>query len=431
MLEDVLSPQVINGRKIEMDFRKINGNYAEQIKKCASFAADSITEICSKFGPRECGSEAEKNAQLYMAEILEKYCDSVTRETFRANPRAFMAFVPIAGALLLGSTAANIVGALKNDKKISALSVPMIGVALASLIGEFALYKQPLDPLFPEVESGNVIAVRKAKGETKRRIIISGHTDSAPEWTYTYKLGSKGVLGVAGFAVAGLLSNIASTAVSLKSRNPCLKKKLALSQLAFVPGFAALFDFTNSNRFVDGASDDLSGCFVANSVAKYLAENDIRFENTEVIILLTGGEECGLRGCKAFFKDHPEIKNDGVETIYVGFDTIRDEEYMTIYEKDLNGLVKNDSQVCRLVQSAAKKCGKDVPLGAIPLGSCDAAAASQAGIKSASFVAMDPAPARYYHTRLDTADNLVPDTIAKGVEIALQTVFDFDENGLG
>ena len=67
---------------------------------------------------------------------------------------------------------------------------------------------------------------------------------------------------------------------------------------------------------------------------------------------------------------------------------------------------------------------------AIPLGSTDAAAASQAGVAAASFVAMDPAPARYYHTRLDTADNLVPDTIAKGIEIAMQTVFDFDENGL-
>ena len=412
-----------------MDFRKMVENASEQIKACGDFAKDGITHICTEFGPRCCGSEAEKKAQEYMADVLKNYADDVKRENFDANPAAFMAFVPIAGGLLLASTAANLTGAFKKNK-LSLASIPLVGTALAAMIGEFALYKQPLDPLFEKKTSGNVIAVRKATGETKRRIIISGHTDSAPEWTYTYKLGSKGVLTVAGYAVAGLAYDIASTVVSLKSKNDKLKKGLALGQLAFAPAFAGLFAFTNSKRYVDGASDDLSGCYVANSVMKFLSENDIRFENTEVIALLTGGEECGLRGTKAFFKAHPEMKNDGVETVFVGFDTVRDEEYMMIYERDLNGLVKNDKNACLMLQKAAGKCGKDVPLGAIPLGSCDAAAASQAGIPAAAFVAMDPAPARYYHTRLDTADNLVPETISKGVEIALQTVFDFDEKGL-
>ncbi len=412
-----------------MDFRNVLANAKEQLGSYAEYSVKNITHICSEYGPRECGSESEKKAQEYMGEQLKNYADSVTRETFDAHPKAFMSFVPIAGGMLLASTAANLAGAFKKNKAAAA-SVPLLGAALASVVGEFGLYKQPLDPLFEKKQSGNVIAVRKASGETKRRIIISGHTDSAPEWTYTYKLGSKGVVTVAGYAVAGLLYDIAATAVSLTSKNSKLKKGLALGQLAFVPAFAGLFKFTDQNRHVDGASDDLSGCYIANSVLKFLADNDIRFENTEVIAMLAGGEECGLRGSKAFFAAHPELLNDGVETVFVGFDTIRDEEYMMIYTKDLNGLVKNDIDACNLVKNAAAKCGKDVPFGAIPLGSTDAAAASQAGCKAASFVAMDPAPARYYHTRLDTADNLVPSTIEKTVEIALQTVFDFDEKGL-
>ena len=64
------------------------------------------------------------------------------------------------------------------------------------------------------------------------------------------------------------------------------------------------------------------------------------------------------------------------------------------------------------------------------VGSTDAAAASQAGVPAAAFVAMDPAPARYYHTRLDTPEILEPDTIAKGIELALRCVFRFDEKGL-
>ena len=413
-----------------MDWRSTVKNAAEQVAESGAFAAEHIERICNYFGPRECGSEAERNAQDYLTELLSDCSDLVSREEFEAHPRAFMAFVPIAGSLLLGATGLNIASAVKKNSKLAAASIPLIGAAVGAVVGEFGVYKKPLDPLFPKKISGNVFAVKKAKGETKRRIIISGHTDSAPEWTYTYKLGSKGVTSVVGYALAGLAGAIASTTVALKSKSDKLKKAAAFGQLAFVPGFAALYSFTNPRRFVDGASDDLSGCLIAASALKFLSDNDISFENTEVVALLTGGEECGLRGCEAFFKDHPEMTDPSVETIFVGFDTFRDEEYMAIYGKDLNGLVNNDPAVCRLVQSAASKCGNAVPIGAIPLGSCDAAAASRAGVKAASIVAMDPAPARYYHTRLDTADNLIPSTISKGVEIALQTIFDFDEGQL-
>ena len=60
----------------------------------------------------------------------------------------------------------------------------------------------------------------------------------------------------------------------------------------------------------------------------------------------------------------------------------------------------------------------------------EAAAASQAGIKAASLVAMDPAPARYYHTRLDTEENLDPKMLETGLQIDLETAFMFDEQGI-
>ncbi len=400
------------------------------IKDCTNYAVESIVDICSKFGPRPCGEMSEKLAEEYMMESLASYSDSVTRETFKVHPDAFMSFVPFAGASLLGTTAINLYSAFSKKNKSAIASLGLIGGALAGITGEFLLYKKMLDPLFKEKESGNVIAVRKAKGETKRRIILSGHIDSAPEWTYTYKLGSNGVLAVAGTAIAGLAYSAATSVVAIKGKNPALAKKMALGQLAFTPAFGALFAFTNNRRYVDGANDDLTGCLISAAVMKYLSDNDITFENTEVICMLAGGEECGLRGSKAFFDAHPDLRTDGVETAFISLDTIRDEEYMMIYEKDMTGMVKNDKRVCALLKRAAEKCGKDVPVGAIPLGSTDAAAASQAGIAAASIVAMDPAPARYYHTRLDTADILVPETIEKGIEIALECVYDFDINGL-
>ena len=412
-----------------MNYKETLENAKTGIAELRDYAVDEIKAICSAYGPRPCGAESDIAAQKYMLESIKKYSDEAWRECFRVNPDAFMSFVPIAGACMYGATAANILAATK-CKKGALGSLGLIGTALSGIVGEFLLYKKPLDPFFKEKEGGNIIAVRKASGETKRRIILSGHTDSAPEWTYTYKFGSNGSYVVLVPAIAGLLYTGATAVVNLTSKNKKLKKGMSLGQLAFAPAYAGLFNFTNSKRYVEGANDDLSGCYVSAAVMKYLSDNDIRFENTEVVCLLAGGEECGLRGSKAFFEAHPEYKKDGVETIFVGFDTIRDEDYMMIYERDMTGTVANDKAVCELLKNAAAKCGKDVPVGAIPLGSTDAAAASQAGIKAASFVAMDPAPADYYHTRRDTADILVPETIEKTIEIALQTVFDFDEKGM-
>lgn len=406
-------------------------NFSE-IKKstagCTEFAINGITNICNSFGPRPCGSDSEKYAQEQMMKDVEPFCDSVTRETFKVNPKAFMSFVPHAGACLMGATAINLATAFGKGSKLKALgSAALMGGAVSGIVGEFLLYKKMYDPLFKEETSGNVIAVRKAKGETKRRIIISGHSDSAPEWTYTYKLGSHGVLAVAGYAIAGLGFTAATTAALLSGKKV---KKMALGQLAFLPAYAGLFKFVDHNNYVDGANDDLTGCYISAAVMKYLSDNDIRFENTEVVSIMTGGEECGLRGAKAYFEAHPELKNDGVETIFIGLDNIRDGDFMMIYEKDMTGMVQNDKDVCALLKNAGLKQGEDIPVGAIPLGSTDAAAASQAGIKAASLVAMDPAPARYYHTRLDTADILIPEVMDKVLNIVLQAVYDFDEKGI-
>lgn len=398
------------------------------IAALASEAEREITKICHTFGPRPCGEAGETDAQKYLLDKLAAYGEA-RRETFTVHPDAFMSFVPLAGVSLMAAGACNAIAALKN-KKFALGAIAGMGTAVAGIVGEFGLYKEMLDPCFKEKTSGNVICVRPAAGETKRRIIISGHTDSAPEWTYTYELGSKGVLTVAGYGIAGLAYTVVQTIVNLVSRNKSLKRKLMLGQTLFLPAYGLLLRFTDSKNYVPGASDDLSGVMVAASVMQYLQSHEITFENTEVIALLTGGEECGLRGAKAFFKAHPEMKDDGVETVFLGFDTIRDEAYMTIYEGDMSGVVKNDRGACEFLQRCASDCGCDVPIGTIPLGSTDAAAASQAGIRAASFVAMDPAPARYYHTRLDTPENLIPETIAKGIEIALTAVFDYDAKGI-
>lgn len=409
-------------------------NFDIKVREYTNYAIKSIKNVCKNFGPRAVGTQAEKNAQEYMKADLEKFCDEVRREEFRCSDKAFMAWVPLGAVLLILSVLFFTLG-------WSVIGLVLSALTLFFILGEFIFYKPVLDMFFPKVTSGNVYGVRKSSGETKKRIILSGHTDSAFEWTYTYKGGRPVValiivtaviailLGLGGNIYGIIHSGVFGGTVWGEDGNIPLRI-LAVVMYITVPVLVIALKFCNYKLPVMGANDDLTGCFISCAAAKFLADNDIRFENTEVAVLCAGGEEAGLRGSKAFAKANKEMLNDGVETVFISFDTIRELEFSKIYDKDMTGMVKNDRRVAELLQTAAKNTGIDVPIGTIELGSTDAAAMSQAGVPASSFVAMDPTPARYYHTRLDSADNLSPQAIDAGVKIALETVFLYDEKGI-
>lgn len=409
-------------------------NFDIKVREYTNYAIKSIKNVCKSFGPRPVGSDAEAQAQGYMKADLEKFCDTVERQEYKCSDKAFMAWVPLGAALLIAATVFYTLG-------WSILGLGLSALALFFVVAEFIFYKPVLDPFFPKVTSGNVYGVRKASGETKKRIILSGHTDSAFEWTYTYKGGRPVVATIIVTAVIAILLGLGGNIYGIihggafsgivwgESGNIALRI-VAVLMYVTLPILVMAFRFCNYKMPVMGANDDLSGCFVSCAAIKFLADNDIRFENTEVAVLCAGGEEAGLRGSKAFAKANKDMLSDGVETIFISFDTIRELEFAKIYEKDMTGMVKNDRRVAELLQAAAKTVGMDVPIGTIELGSTDAAAMSQAGVPASAFTAMDPTPARYYHTRLDTADNLSAQAIDTGVKIALETVFLYDEKGI-
>lgn len=411
--------------------------YPARVREYTNYTIKSIKNLCKAVGPRIVGSESDAKAREYFKADLEKFCDETRTESLKASDKAFMAWVPLGAALLIVASVLFVFGMV-----VAALAATFI--CLFFIVTEFVFYKKTLDIFFKKKETANVIGVRKAAGETKRKIILSGHTDSAYEWTFTYIGGRPAVLTSIVSALIGVIAIIGSSIYFFVSTNSlisiqCLftsdnKVLAALSILVvvFVPFYIYSLFFCNYNRPVVGANDDLTGCFISMAVVKYLHDNDIRFENTEVEVLLAAGEEAGLRGSKAYAKAHAEeIKNSGIETVFVSFDTVRDFDFMNIFDKDMSGVVKNDPRVAQLIKQGAANAGyENVNITAISLGSTDAAAMSQAGVPAASFSAMDPTPARYYHTRLDTEENLEPKAIEAGVKIALETTFLFDEKGI-
>jgi Zn-dependent M28 family amino/carboxypeptidase len=200
-------------------------------------------------------------------------------------------------------------------------------------------------------------------------------------------------------------------------------------QLLCLPGLLSGFFFNNFNVVSPGANDNLSGALITAGLARQLGEAGIRTENTEIVFLITGSEEAGLRGAKAFAAKHAVEFRD-VETIFIGVDTIRDLAHMKVYNRDMNGIVNHDAKVCQLLKDAGTACGLELTYGSAFIGSSDATAFTQAGVPSVALIAMDPAPAPYYHTRLDNWDNMDKECLRKCIELVAKAIEMYDKDGL-
>ena len=403
------------------------------IDRQVEYAVKGITKVCRRIGPRKPGSPEEYRAQQWFQKDMKNYCEETRIEEFTLHRQGFMGFIPFTVACGIASVFVNWFAS-----PIAALILCIC--AFVPLFFEFLMYKEFDDFLFPKQTSHNMIAVRKPKGEVKQRIVMVGHSDSQFEWTLNYLIGGLqaklfveipavvGLIVQTVFALVCIIAGKGGAAVNIQSARWFFILFFVIS-CVFIPFEFAFLFFQSWTKSVPGASDNLSGCYVGMAVVKALDEAKVRFENTEVVVICSGSEEAGLRGSKAYAKAHEkELKE--IPTCVVALDTFRDLETMAVYHRDLSGTLQHHDGTKVLVHDACANCGFDVKYEFIYIGGSDAASFTQRGIPATGFAAMDPAPPRYYHTRLDTPENLRPEAIKAGIEIMIEACCMFDKDGI-
>ncbi len=337
-----------------MDFTNI---YAKKTAY-AKFMQKEIAYICRKFEKRAPGSKGEEQACVYMSDQLKRLgCESQV-ESFKEHPRSFYGWIYITITCVLLGIIALFVGNAVKTSILPLIGAILIVFGLVIVLLEFGFYKQPIDFLFKEKTGHNVTAIKKPTGEVKRRIIFNGHPDAAWEWPVNYALG-----GV-GFESHAIISGVGAAYFLVLSIIAVIKGgvlegallKCALWGLIFVPFLAGLYFMVNYRRVVDGANDNLSGCYMGIAVLKALQDEDIQLENTEIGVVLTGSEEAGLRGAKAWCEAHKGEFQD-VPTFIYSYDTIYDPKYLMTNYRDLNATVKADKDVSDLFMECAQEMG--------------------------------------------------------------------------
>lgn len=408
-----------------MDLKKV----MDRKDEAAQYMIDEITHICKDFETRSPGTKGEEQACEYMAGVLKDLgCERADVESFKENPGSFFGWIYF-------TITAVLVGIITFFTVSPLISIILIIFGLVIVLLEFGFYKKAVDRFFPELTGHNVTATKKPKGEVKRRIFFNGHPDAAWEWPVNYKLGGVGFEAHAVLCGVGAVYYIAVSVIALAQNGlkfglidtDSFACTLGLWGLIFVPFLVGLYWMWNKNRIVDGANDNLSGCYMGIAILKALKDEGIEFENTEVGVILSGSEEAGLRGAKAWCEAH-KGEFDDVPTFIISYDTIHDPKYLMTNYRDLNGTVKADKDVSDLFMEAAQAANIPCKKGWVPPlgGATDSAAFAQAGFRATGVTGLNHKLEDYYHTRRDTYDNMNAEGLANCFAASVKALEMFD-----
>jgi hypothetical protein len=366
---------------------------------------DQIQDIIDRFGPRLAGSDAEKNAQLYIASLMKQITDDVSIEPFQAPLTAKF-------GKMKWYTAINLLSLVVFCySPIAAFILSSIGATV--LVCDLMRNDGIADFLFPLQTSYNVSAALEPMGEVKSTLIFSGHMDSTQECRWWYQLKKTGAhLTIASGLIIALFPVFLIWYIVSAHLFPGLATFNYWIYFAFVllSPITIIYVTFHGDILVDGACDNLSGVIISKNVVSAFADpvNKGRstLKNTRLRFISFGAEEKGLRGSTAYCKAHlSALQKEKAHLLNI--DSVRLPDEINIVTGEIMSFVSFDKELITKTEKAFQSQHIFHKKGTLPMGGTDAIPFQQRGIPSLSIIGMnmkslDPT----YHTRLDTIDNV-------------------------
>lgn len=401
-----------------------------------------IETICAKFGPRFSCSKNERDANLWIKEEFDKFCDTTNLDEFETRPGLYpQGLIKVAG--ILSAISPIFIYLIFPFPIITTL---FIFLALFVLVSELLMMKEWIGFLFSKKKSSNISGIIKPTEEVKFRIIIEGHTDSAKEMniaslkeTHRYLIGTMGV----SFLILSIVISFWKFMAILILDDSFIQFQwniftftildliYLISLIILYPFFLLLVKGFLGNRVVLGANDNLAATAVAAGVGKYL--NSHRPKHVEVWICSQGSEEVGDKGAKAFVE-----KYGGMGYLDRSYNLVLEccgaADAILLVEKDMHGIVYDTEMNEELISvyNQLKSSNPDLlPLriDRLKIGACDAVRYIENGYKATALfgVEKDKNKAVNWHSVEDNPENIEKKVLTDFLKFSLSFIEKIDE----
>ena len=364
--------------------------------------------------------------------------ENVAVEEFTFAPRACLAAYPLGAVFMMAAAVLNFAAGRLVGTSLWLAVVPALALSLVApllYVLEFVLGLELIDRFFRKKQSVNVVGVLRRPGTRamKRRLILSGHHDSAPENTWLHFLGyGMLVLSLTHFLGFGTL--IVMNAIQLVGAiigNPDVVRlgTLGWALLAFpvLPSivYAAFFNMGWKNGgTVPGAADNLSASALVVAMARFLTNHPSSIpEQAEIQFVSFGAEEAGLRGSRRYVERHLEELRR-LQTRVLNFETVVHPE-ITVLTSDANGTLKNDAEMVKCTVAAADRAGVPYNVRPAVLGvASDAAPFTRSGLMATTLLPFKVPQqlVAFYHQERDTPDVLTMEPLLNVLKLTLEWV---------
>jgi len=403
-----------------------------------------IKDIIDKHGPRAPGSQAELDATEDIKNQLKDLgSDEVFVDDFKMAPAAYPeGFVRIPVLF--------IIICLVSYPFIPLLTPILLILSLLVFFIEFPMMKEFIDPLFRKKLSKNVFGKVKPNGETKKIVIVGGHTDSAnffPLFQKTRRSILKYVFGSIGIMVVFIIIAVFTVLVQFFGNALFLSFFSMISIGGFpiylnIPYFIILclqpfpvfYTLLQTQFFTDtvpGANDNLSGVAISMGLANWIKNNNKKYKNIELWLGTFGSEESGQRGSKAFVKKYGDelgiLKNSftlvpesvGVSDV-IGFITAEQMHFVE-HSKELVRRFEEAYKACLVMIALSGEKFCKMGASAQDFAGSDAMRFSEKGYEAISFIGGDKDDhwPLNYHSHTDTAENIRPAPMRYLLEVIL------------
>lgn len=399
--------------------RKVEGLEALKAGRLASLAMERCASIISRTGGRDAGSGGAAEAARELLEAFRPVCDQASLSPASGNPSAWWAvykLIPIVTVLMTILLWAGL---------------PLVSFILGMLASIYAARVMTCRPFGRKGRDGlvNVDAVIEPEGRPRKTLVFTAHHDSAR----MMERGQDGLLSclylpVAQFLMACLLSlsllvgDIATGGLFSLGLPQASMMVMMLALTALTPFQLKLWRLIGKESS-PGAGDNLISSCLLTELAHYFSwkkGNGEGLKSTRLVFASFDGEECGLSGSAAWYREHADLV-DGASVVNIDCPlSLPDLVFLT---KDVNGFEALSQPLASHCAQVAASMGYKSATGPLPLfsGATDAASAARAGLEATTLMAMPlQASSSRIHTSDDTVENLDLKTLEAVISICIR-----------